>query len=150
MRVAIDMMVYEHMLLSRIPLHGVEPYGRQALMDRSAAVLLSRLTAEGPMSVAELAEAFDVDVSTVHRQIAAAMKHGLVEKIADPDGGAAKKHQPSPEGAELLEQEFAARRDSAAAVMDEWSAEDVATYARMLRRFNQSVEEKRGKPWPRA
>ena len=102
------------------------------------------------MSVAELAEAFDVDVSTVHRQIAAAMKHGLVEKMADPDGGTAKKHQPSPEGEELLRQELAARRDSAATVMDDWSAEDVATYARMLRRFNQSVEKKRGKPWPRA
>lgn len=146
---ALDEMVYEHMLLSRVALQGVEPVGRKALMERSAAVVLSRLRAQGPMTIAELSEAFDVDVSTVHRQIAAAMKRGLVERIDDPEGGTAKKHQPSPEGLALLKEEFEGRRESAAAVMEDWSEQDIAAYAAMLRRFNEAVERKRGKPWPR-
>lgn len=142
-------LVYEHMLLSRHALHGAAPYDRESLMDRSAAVLLSRLEAQGPMTVGELADAFDLDVSTVHRQVASAMKHGLIERIPDPEGGPARKHRPSAEGARLLREEFAGRRGSVANVVADWSDEELSTYVGLLRRFNRGVEGVRGKPWPR-
>lgn len=142
-------LVYEHMLLSRHALQGTAPYGRESLMDRSAAVLLARLDAQGPMTVGELADAFDLDVSTVHRQVAAAMRRGLIDRIPDPAGGPARKHTPSDEGRRLLHEEFEGRRGSAAEVVADWSREDVATYVRLLRRFNEGVESLRGKPWPR-
>ena len=69
-------LMYEHMLMSRHALQGSAPRLRSATLERSAAVLLARLEASGPLSVGELAEAFDLDVSTVHRQVAAAMKAG--------------------------------------------------------------------------
>ena len=56
--------MYEHMLLLRVATQGVAPYGRSSALERSATVLLARLEAGGAMSVAELAEAFDLDVST--------------------------------------------------------------------------------------
>ncbi|MCY1683002.1 MarR family winged helix-turn-helix transcriptional regulator [Kocuria sp. SL71] len=89
-------LMYEHMLMSRHALQGSAPRLRPETLERSAAVLLARLQASGPMSVGELAEAFDLDVSTVHRQVAAAMKSGLIERVEDPDGGSARKHRPSP------------------------------------------------------
>lgn len=67
---------YEHMLSSRYALHNAPPHGREWSLDRSAALLLSRMDVEGAMSVSELAEALDLDISTIHRQVAAAMKSG--------------------------------------------------------------------------
>src|SRR5690625_2585708 len=83
------MLVREQMLLTRFALHGVAPQDRDARLDRSALILLSRLHAQGAMAVAELAEAFDMDVCTIHRQTTAAMQAGLLERIPDPDGGIA-------------------------------------------------------------
>ncbi|HEY4614388.1 MAG TPA: MarR family winged helix-turn-helix transcriptional regulator [Citricoccus sp.] len=145
----LEALVYEHMLLSRYALQGAPPYGREAPIDRSAAVLLARLEAEGPLTVAELAQAFDLDVSTVHRQVAAAMRNGLIERMPDPAGGAARKHRPSEEGARRLAAELEARRAASDRVTADWPDEDLATFVRLLRRFNEGVEQVRGRPWPR-
>ncbi|ALB02742.1 winged helix-turn-helix transcriptional regulator [Kocuria palustris] len=142
-------LMYEHMLMSRHALQGSAPRLRPETLERSAAVLLARLQASGPMSVGELAEAFDLDVSTVHRQVAAAMKSGLIERVEDPDGGSARKHRPSPEGANRLREDFRGRTDSVAAVTAEWADEDVEQLTRLMRRFNESVEAIRAQPWPR-
>lgn len=144
-----DALIYEHMLVSRHALQDTARHDRDAPLDRSATVLLARLDAQEPMTVAELADAFDLDVSTVHRQVAAAIKHGLVERLDDPDGGQARKHRPSPEGKRRLAAEFEGRRKTAENVMKGWSDEDLETYVRLLRRFNEGVEKIRGKPWPR-
>ena len=99
--------------------------------------------------VAELAEAFDLDVSTVHRQVAAAMKAGLVERVEDPDGGPARLHRPTEEGRARLAAELSSRADNVAQIVASWPAEDVAEFCRLLRRFNEGAEERRGHPWPR-
>jgi DNA-binding MarR family transcriptional regulator len=142
-------LVYEHMLLSRHALQGAPPHERDAALDRSAAVLLARLDAQGPMTVAELADAFGLDVSTVHRQVAAAMRSGLIERIRDPEGGVARKHRASAEGARRLAAELEARRVSSGRVTADWSREDLATFVALMRRFNEGVEAVRGQPWPR-
>ncbi|MEZ5087302.1 MAG: MarR family winged helix-turn-helix transcriptional regulator [Tessaracoccus sp.] len=146
---AIESLVYEQMLLQRHAVHSTAPYGRQAHLDRSATVLLARLVAEGPMTVAQLAEAFGLDVSTVHRQLTAAIKHGLIEKIRDPEGGAAWLHRPSGEGRLRLGEELEARRTAFAAVTEDWNADDVRRFAELMRRFNEAVEAQRSQPWPR-
>lgn len=146
----LDALVYEQMLLQRHAVHGTKPHGRQAKLDRSATVLLARLVAEGPMTVAQLSDAFGLDISTVHRQLAAAMKYGLIEKIRDPQGGAAWLHRPSEEGRTRLDEELAARRRSFTIITEDWSPQDVRTFAELMGRFNQSVEAQRGQPWPRS
>ena len=142
-------LVYEHMLLARYALQGAPPHSRTEALDRSSTVLLARLQAGGPMSVAELAQSFGLDISTVHRQVAAAMKSGLIERVADPDGGPARKHRPTSEGAARLQEDFRGRTDSVAAVTAGWPAEDVEQLTSLMRRFNKSVEAIRSQPWPR-
>ncbi len=142
-------LVYEHMLSSRHAPQGVAPHEREVILDRSAVVLLARLAAQGPMTVGELADAFSLDVSTVHRQVTAAMNNGLVERIRDPAGGVARKHRPTEEGARRLAAELAVRRDFVERVTADWAEEDVAAFVALLRRFNQGVEAVRGRPWPR-
>lgn len=142
-------LVYEHMLLSRHVLQDVPPYARESALDRSATVLLARLEAEGPMTVGELADAFGLDVSTVHRQVTAAMKGGLIERIRDPEGGVARKHRPTEEGSRRLAAELKGRREATARATAGWSEDDIAAFVTLLRQFNESVEAVRGRPWPR-
>ncbi len=144
-----DALVYEHMLLSRLTLHGLPAFEREPQLDRSATVLLARLAASGPMSIAELADAFGLDVSTVHRQVAAAMRAGLIERIPDPDGGVARKHRPTAEGERRLHEELAGRAATVERVTADWPAEDVADFVALLRRFNEGSERLRERPWPR-
>ena len=146
---SVSELVYENMLLSRYALQGAPPQSRREALDRSSTVLLARLQAGGPMSVAELAQSFGLDISTVHRQVAAAMKSGLIERIKDPEGGVAKKHQPTEEGVHRLAEELEVRRESYQRFIADWPQEDVTALARLTRRFNESVERSLGHSWPR-
>ena len=146
---ALESLVYEQMLLQRHAVHRTAPHGRQAHLDRSATVLLARLEAQGPMTVAQLSEAFGLDISTIHRQLAAAIKHGLIEKIRDPNGGAAWLHRPSEEGSARLLKELKARRRAFGAIVGDWDPDDVRRFAELMRRFNEGVEAQRSQPWPR-
>lgn len=137
------------MLSSRYALHNAPPHEREWALDRSAALLISRLDVEGPMSIRELASAMSLDISTVHRQVAAAMKAGLIERMADLSGGPARKHQPSDKGLEQLQSEFNSRDELSRQVTKDWSEEDLKTFLRLLTRFNQDLETLRGTQWPR-
>ncbi|WP_349307278.1 MarR family transcriptional regulator [Rhodococcus sp. IEGM 1379] len=67
-------------------------------LDRSAYVLLSRISLDGPMSIGELADAFGLDASTLSRQTSSMLNSGLVERISDPTGGMACKFRITDEG----------------------------------------------------
>lgn len=142
-------LVREQMLLTRFALQGVAPKDREVPLDRSAVILLSRLHAQGPMSVAELAESFDMDVSTIHRQTTAAMKTELLERIPDPDGGIARKLRPTEEGVRRLTAELEARKQGFAQILGDWSEDEVLEFVDYLRRYNEAIESRRGKSWPR-
>lgn len=135
--------------MARYAVTGTHPDGRRDALDRSAMILLARLIAEGPMTVAELADAFDLDISTIHRQLAAAMKNGLILRIDDPAGGAARQHRPTAEGRRRYEEELATRRAYVDRVVADWPAEDRHAFTAYLRRFNENMEHLRGRPWPR-
>lgn len=142
-------LVYEHMLLTRYALQDTPRQEREPALDRSATVLLARLAAEGPMTVGELANAFGLDVSTVHRQVAAALKAGLLERIEERKGGAARKHRPTKDGFRRLTAEFAARQETIAQATADWTHEDLRAFMSLTRRFNESVEALYQRPWPR-
>ncbi|MCP9948511.1 MarR family winged helix-turn-helix transcriptional regulator [Actinomadura madurae] len=72
--------------------------GEGGLLERSAYILLSRVRIEGPMSIRQLSEAFDLDPSTLNRQTSAMLRAGLVERIPDPEGGIARKFRITSEG----------------------------------------------------
>lgn len=92
----IDRIERETMLLGRY-MHLLTPRVEWRL-DRSAYILLSRIQAEGPMSIGQLGDAFGLDASTLNRQTAAMQRAGVVERIADPDGGIARKFAITEEG----------------------------------------------------
>ncbi|WP_414689602.1 MarR family winged helix-turn-helix transcriptional regulator [Nocardia sp.] len=138
---------FETMLLGRYSLAGVSRRG--GLLDRSAYIVLHRVRMQGPMSVGELSDAFGLDTSTLHRQTAAMMGAGLIERIPDPDGGLARKFRITAEGEARLEQVRERNVRALGRALADWSPEDVAAFAEYLRRFNTGLERLDRRPWPR-
>ena len=108
--------------------------------DQSPLFLLVKLVLGGPKRRAsELAAALCADPSTVSRQVAPLVKGGLVERQADPDDGRASILVPTEAGCRV-EQHRERRGTAIAPVIADWSAQDRATFLRLLRRYTEGIE----------
>ena len=104
----------ETMLLGRhlIPLR--RPHADDdRVLERSGYTLLSRIRAQGLMSISELSEALRLDVSTLNRQTAALTKSGYLERVPDPEGGIARKFRVTQPGIQQLEADRRVNTDGA-------------------------------------
>src|SRR3954468_18999616 len=63
---------------------GVQPH---RALDRAAYVILRKLQEDGPQNVSAIADALNLDGSTVTRQVTALQKDGLIERQRDPRDG---------------------------------------------------------------
>ncbi|MEU4653251.1 MarR family transcriptional regulator [Streptomyces sp. NPDC023723] len=118
-------------------------------LDRSAYVLLSRLEAQGPMSVPDLVEAFGLAPSTFTRQTTALLRDGLVERTLDPNGSVARKFRITDEGRARLRADRDAIVTGLADVLGDWPADRLTQFIVDLERFNTDIEQRTGRPWPR-
>ncbi|MEV7598183.1 MarR family transcriptional regulator [Kitasatospora sp. NPDC089797] len=144
-QVALEFLVFaRHRDLSQV---DNRPEGSQ--LERSAYILLSRVDAQGPMSIGQLSDAFGLDVSTLNRQTAALTGAGLLERIPDPEGGMARKFRLTEEGRQRLGEERTAHVRALNLVMADWPEADILGFADYLRRFNTSIESIDGRSWPR-
>jgi DNA-binding MarR family transcriptional regulator len=144
-----ELIEYEMMVLGRHVHMGSPSKRTSANLERSAYILLSRLQGEGPMSIGQLSEAFGLNASTLNRQTAALVGAGLAERIPDADGGMARKFRITEEGACRLEEARAELVAGLDKVLTGWAPEDIAAFAGYLKRFNTSIEQIDGRPWPR-
>ncbi|RSN63945.1 MarR family transcriptional regulator [Actinomadura sp. WAC 06369] len=141
---------FETMLLTRHTLTTVRRAGQETGgLERSAYILLSRIRLEGPMSIRELSEVFRLDQSTLNRQTSAMLRAGLVERIADPGAGIARKFRITDEGARRLDDERDRIVRGLEKVLHDWTAEEVEAFAGYLERFNTDIERLSGRTWPR-
>lgn len=109
-------------------------------IELAAYHLLAVLATEGPQRTTALAEAVHSDTSTVSRQVGALVRHGLVERQADPADGRACLLAATPTGRSCFEQQRKARSEQMAEVLRHWSSEDLATVAALLNRLNNDFE----------
>jgi DNA-binding MarR family transcriptional regulator len=133
----IEEIEYEQMLLSR---YAIAQHRGDEGLDRSAYLLLSRIQAQGPMTISQLSEAFHLDLSTVQRQTTAAMREELLERIPDPSGRVARKFTLTAHGIDRLR---AVRERSTGAltrILRDWPTDDVNQFAELLHRFNADIE----------
>ncbi|MGW3192605.1 MarR family winged helix-turn-helix transcriptional regulator [Streptomyces ardesiacus] len=121
-------------------------------LERSAYVLLTRLESGEALSLKELAHTFQVDVSTINRQVGAMLKHGLVERIPDPDGGIARKFRPTALGLERLRADRAIGIEGTGRLIDAtgWTPETTQTFLALLVQLNGGITELEGLSWPDA
>jgi DNA-binding MarR family transcriptional regulator len=109
-------------------------------VEQAAYHLLAVLATEGPQRTTTLAEAVHSDTSTVSRQVGALVRHGLVERQADPADGRACLLAATSTGLQCFEQQRRARIDQVAGVLSHWTSDDLRTVATLLERLNNDFE----------
>ena len=110
-------------------------------IEQAAYFLLAVLVTEGPQRTTALAETVHSDTSTVSRQVGALVRHGLVERQADPADGRACLLAPTDEGLRVFEENRKQRSQWLADVLKDWSEEDRQTLTRLFGRLNTDIEE---------
>ena len=121
----------------------------KGVLERSAYLMLNRIDATGPMTARELAEALQLEISTVTRQVAAMLRDDVVERIPDPSGGLARKLRMTPTGASRLAADRERYSTGLGKVVSDWPDSECADLYRLLRTLNERIEELQGTPWPR-
>ena len=109
-------------------------------IEQAAYFLLAVLVTEGPQRTTSLADAVHSDTSTVSRQVGALVRHGLVERQADPADGRACLLAATATGQQCFDQQRRARTEQVAEVLRHWTSEDLRTVASLLERLNTDFE----------
>jgi DNA-binding MarR family transcriptional regulator len=109
-------------------------------IEAAAYGLLARLVTDGPQRTTALAAAVYADVSTVSRQSAALVRHGLVERRPDPVDGRASILAATPEGERVFQDSRKRHNENMARVLAGWSEQEVRQFATFLTRLNNDVE----------
>ena len=109
-------------------------------IESAAYAVLACAVMGGPQRLTALAEAVHADPSTVSRQTAALVRHGLLERRADPDDGRATLLVATAQGRQVFEENKEMRSRMLAAALGEWSVTDLAALTVLLDRFNTDLE----------
>lgn len=113
-------------------------------LDRSGYLLLALLESRGDQTMSQLALAFDLDASTVTRQIAPLERRGFVDRTRSTEDRRATIVSITDAGREEREHVRRARVTFLEGRMSEWDADDIAQLARLMDRFNQTMATARG------
>jgi DNA-binding MarR family transcriptional regulator len=116
------------------------------LLDRAAYLLLGELERRGPLGIANLAEAFQIDISTASRQISMLESKRLVTRQADPTDGRVSVLRITTWGRSQYQATRTARLALFEAILVDWTTEDRLEFAAYLMRFNQAIRQRAGRP----
>ena len=108
-------------------------------LDASAYGLLARIDEVGSVRVTDLASYFSVGKPTVSRQIALLEQLSLVQRSQNDEDARSRYLSLTDTGRALLARSRAARRERTRLTLESWSTDDVATFATLLRRFNNAL-----------
>lgn len=123
-------------------INSISSHNKLGPLDRSAYLLLHQITTHGSAGVKALADEFKLDISTVSRQAAALENKGYIYKIPNPNDGRAYSFQITELG---LKEYFESKKERlvrVTEVMENWSPEELKTFAKLLSKFNRSALEK--------
>ena len=109
-------------------------------LERAAYRLLAALVVEGPRRSGALAALVHSDPSTVSRQVAALVRVGYLERVADPEDGRATLVAATALGQAVFERHRRKRTEYLAAITADWATGDVETLSDLLGRFALDVE----------
>ena len=107
-------------------------------LDAAAYGLLARIDEVGTVRVTDLASYFSVGKPTVSRQVALLEQLSLVRRTQNDEDARSRHLSLTDAGRALLEKAREARREHTRTSLDSWSTEDVALFATLLRRFNET------------
>jgi DNA-binding MarR family transcriptional regulator len=111
------------------------------MLERSSYAILCLIVDEGPQRLGTIATAFTLDPSTITRQVQAVEKAGLAVKTIDPSDRRASLLSLTDQGREAIQFARSHRRETLGKVVSGWSVEDRVDLGRLLKLFNDSVED---------
>lgn len=109
------------------------------LLDTSAFKVLWVLSDGQPRTLRELADELDLELSTINRQVNAAVRAGLLERFSVPDHPS-RPVRPTAEGRRLYEHDRAIHADLLQSVLAEMGTDAARDLIRGLRAFNDAFE----------
>ena len=107
--------------------------------DKAGLVLLGQLAEHGPMRLSDLANAVQLDPSTISRQVRALCEGGFTVAVPDPDDKRARRLEISTTGraeVEAVAQELA---EVLGCAVQGWPHRDVATLTALLTRLGDEL-----------
>lgn len=113
-------------------------------LDRSGYLLLALLESRGDQTMSQLALAFDLDASTVTRQIAPLERRGFVHRTRSTEDRRATIVSITDAGRAEREHVRQARIQFLEGRLADWDRDDVATLATLMDRFNATLASARG------
>jgi DNA-binding MarR family transcriptional regulator len=108
-------------------------------LDFSVVPILKVLSACGPMRLSSLAEALELDASTVSRHVKQLEDRGYLGRTSDPDDGRASRIEVTDAGRTAFAEHFQRRKDLITAALDEWSDSDREQLRSILDRLNRKL-----------
>lgn len=112
--------------------------GKVGNLDRSAYLLLHHISSFGMTGVKALADEFQLDISTVSRQVTALEQKGYIHRIPDPHDGRAYSLQISENGTQELALTKQIRFEYVAQLLHDWTLEDQRNFGALLEKFNRT------------
>jgi DNA-binding MarR family transcriptional regulator len=108
-------------------------------LDASAYGLLARIDEVGSVRVTDLASYFSVGKPTVSRQVALLEQLALVQRTQNDEDARSRHLSLTENGRALVARAREARQERTRVTLESWSAEEVAQFATLLRRFNEAL-----------
>ncbi|GII80152.1 MarR family transcriptional regulator [Sphaerisporangium rufum] len=107
---------------------------------RSGVTLLAALDRRGDLRVGELAEILDVDQSVISRHVTELVVRGWVERMPNPRDGRSSYLRLTPQGRQVMRESTDRLGARLAAMLDDWTDEEIATLGRLLARLRTSFD----------
>jgi DNA-binding MarR family transcriptional regulator len=108
-------------------------------IDHSAHLVLYMLRCNGALRLSDLAAKMELDASTASRHVRALEQVGLIRRSADPDDGRAFRVELTENGAREWETSSKRRMELLSQAMDGWDDSDIETFAKLMTRFADGV-----------
>ena len=120
--------------------HRVVEHGPEGLEQLAYATLFC-LVNEGPQRTGKLAELLHAEISTISRQSRNLVRHGLVERTADPIDGRACVLRATAEGERVFAENRRQRNLWLAGLLADWPESDRAALTALLERLVSGIEQ---------
>jgi DNA-binding MarR family transcriptional regulator len=117
--------------------------GKKNSLDRSGYLLLTLLANDGPLSIRLMAERFQLNMSTISRQVHALEANGLIQRKADELDARVSLIDITEKGHAALNSSKKYRRESYVDILEGWTKEEKDLFADLLTRLNRSIEKRK-------
>lgn len=124
----------------------LESAQKERALTLSAYLLLGEIVQNGgPLGINVLAQALQLDISTISRQVAALESSGLAERFPDPVDARVSLLQTTDLGQTRFQEAHKMRYSLFSELLESWPEEDRRQFGIYLERFNQAIRQRRNR-----